>query len=85
MSVSLIALAALAAAQPVTTFYATPLTTPTARVAPIATISALPTTNAILRVGTQVPLRLSQTLTTGGKKLRVGDRFNLETSEPIMV
>ena len=29
--------------------------------------------------------RLSQELTTKGKKLRVGDRFHLETSEPVMV
>lgn len=85
MTVSLIALAALAAAQPITTYHPTPQT---AAVAPVATptpIIAPVTTNAVLRVGTVVPLRLSQTLTTGGKKLRVGDRFNLETSEPVMV
>jgi hypothetical protein len=84
MTVSLFAVAALAAAQPVTTFHpASPGAAVPAMVA--APIAAPVTTNAILRVGTQVPLRLSQTLTTGGKKLRVGDRFNLETSEPIMV
>ena len=48
-------------------------------------ISVPVTTNAILRVGTEVPLRLEQELTTQGKKLRVGDRFHLTTSEPIMV
>ena len=85
MTVSLFALAALAAAQPVTTFYPTPQTAQPAPAATAAPIVAPATTNAILRVGTQVPLRLSQTLTTGGKKLRVGDRFNLETSEPILV
>ena len=42
-------------------------------------------TNAVLRVGTEVPLRLLEELTTKGKKLRVGDRFHLETSEPVMV
>ena len=42
-------------------------------------------TSAILRVGTEVPLRLTQELTTKGKQLRVGDRFHLETSEPVMV
>ena len=36
------------------------------------------TANAVLRVGTEIPLRLSQELTTKGKKLRVGDRFHLE-------
>lgn len=41
--------------------------------------------SAVLRVGTEVPLRLSQELTTKGKKLRVGDRFNLEVAEPIMI
>jgi hypothetical protein len=48
-------------------------------------IAAPATTNAILRVGTEVPLRLSQELTTKGKQLRVGDRFHLATSEPILV
>jgi len=53
--------------------------------APAAPIAAPVTTSAILRVGTEVPLRLSQELTTKGKQLRVGDRFHLETSEPVMV
>ena len=48
-------------------------------------IAAPVMTNALLRVGTEVPLRLSQELTTQGKKLRVGDRFHLETSEPVLV
>jgi hypothetical protein len=43
------------------------------------------TANAVLRVGTEIPLRLVEELTTKGKKLRVGDRFHLETSEPVMV
>jgi hypothetical protein len=42
-------------------------------------------TSAVLRVGTEVPLRLTQELTTKGKQLRVGDRFHLETSEPVLV
>jgi len=54
-------------------------------VAPVAAISAPATTNAILRVGTEIPLRLSEELTTKGKKLRVGQRFHLETSEPVLV
>jgi len=53
--------------------------------APVTPIIAPATTNAILRVGTEVPLRLSEELTTKGKKLRVGGRFHLETSEPVMV
>jgi hypothetical protein len=50
-----------------------------------APISAPATANAVLRVGTVIPLRLVEELTTKGKKLRVGDRFHLETSEPVMV
>ena len=39
----------------------------------------------MLRVGTEVPLALSEELTTAGKKLRVGQRFHLETSEPVLL
>lgn len=54
--------------------------------APAAAAVAAPSfTTAVLRVGTEVPLRLTQELTTKGKQLRVGDRFHLETSEPVMV
>jgi hypothetical protein len=48
-------------------------------------IAAPATTSAVLRVGTEIPLRLVEELTTKGKKLRVGQRFHLETSEPVMV
>ncbi len=48
-------------------------------------VSAPAFTSAILRVGTEVPLRLTQELTTKGKQLRVGDRFHLETSEPVLI
>ena len=48
-------------------------------------IAAPMTNNAVLRTGTEVPLRLSEELTTQGKKLRVGQRFRLETSEPVIV
>ena len=41
--------------------------------------------NAVLRTGTEVPLRLSEELTTKGKKLRVGQRFRMETSAPVIV
>jgi hypothetical protein len=63
-----------------------PPSTPTpVATAPIAPISAPAAANAVLRVGTEVPLRLVQELTTKGKQLRVGDRFHLETSEPVLV
>ena len=48
-------------------------------------ISAPVTNNAVLRVGTEVPLRLLEELTTGGKKLRVGQQFRMETSAPVLV
>jgi len=57
---------------------AAPATTPS----PIVGLTA---TNAVLRVGTEVPLRLLEELTTKGKKLRVGQRFRLETSAPVLV
>lgn len=38
-----------------------------------------------LRVGTEVPLRMLNELTTNGKLLKVGDRFNLEVADPISV
>ncbi|QIK96545.1 hypothetical protein G7076_08925 [Sphingomonas sp. HDW15A] len=41
--------------------------------------------NAVLRVGTEVPLRLSEELTTKGKSLRTGHRFHLQVSEPVVV
>lgn len=50
-----------------------------------APVVAPVTTNAVLRVGTEVPVRLLEELTTKGKNLRVGNRFRMETSEPIMV
>jgi hypothetical protein len=53
---------------------------------PASTAIAAPvTTNAVLRTGTEVPLRLSEELTTKGKKLRAGQRFRMETAEPVMV
>ena len=56
-----------------------------APVAAAAPISTPATNSAMLRVGTEVPLRLLEELTTGGKKLRVGQRFRMETSAPTMV
>src|SRR4051812_40003567 len=55
---------------------------PAVATAPIAAPAA---DVAMLRVGTEVPLRLMEELTTKGKKLRVGQRFHMETSEPIVV
>lgn len=50
--------------------------------APIAT----PTYNtAVLRTGTEVPLKLTEELTTKGKKLKVGQRFHMEVAENVML
>ncbi|MCD2324995.1 hypothetical protein LQ953_13305 [Sphingomonas sp. IC-56] len=49
------------------------------------TVAAPSTAAAVLRSGTSVPLRTVEPLTTKGKKLRVGQRFNLEVAEAVMV
>lgn len=41
--------------------------------------------NAMLRAGTEVGVRILEELTTKGKKLRIGNRFRIETSDPIVV
>ena len=51
----------------------------------VSPIAAPSSANAILRTGTEVPLRLVEELTTKGKKLKVGQRFRLETSDPVIV
>ena len=58
---------------------------PVSAASPLPVAAPPPASNAILRIGTEVPLRLDQELTTKGKQLRVGDRFYLETAEPVMV
>ena len=57
---------------------------------PVSSAAPLPvappvTGNAMLRTGTEIPLRLEEELTTKGKQLRVGQRIHLTTSEPVMV
>jgi hypothetical protein len=39
----------------------------------------------VLRAGTPIALKMSEGLTTKGKKLRVGQRFQMEVVEPVMV
>lgn len=60
------------------------LASPLAANAEVAPIGAAPG-GTMLRVGTEIPLKLSEELTTKGKKLRVGQRFHLETAEPVLV
>jgi hypothetical protein len=90
MTISTFALAALAAVQanapgdhwPIQTVPTPPVIAPAAPAAPIA---APQFTSAVLRVGTEVPLRLDEELTTQHKQLRVGQRFHMETAEPVLV
>ena len=57
--------------------------------APISQLSAQQalivssTATPVLRIGTEVPVRLRTELTTNHKALRVGQRFEVETSEPV--
>lgn len=49
-----------------------------------ATVAPAQTEN-MLRAGTPIALRLAETLTTQGKKLKAGYRFNMETAEPVVL
>lgn len=53
--------------------------------APSAVITEVPKTNAVLRAGTPVVLRLMEEITTKKKAARVGQRFMLEVAEPVVV
>lgn len=54
--------------------------------APAAAPIAAPTYNgAVLRTGTEVPLKLTEELTTKGKKLKPGQRFHMEVAENVML
>lgn len=58
--------------------------TPTAT-APAQTATLAPAGMAMLRVGTAVPLKMSEQLTTKNKQVRVGQRFRLTVSEDVKV
>lgn len=80
-AVALIAAPAMAKDKPV------PVAVPPAVPAdplPAATIAPQPT-SGVLRAGTEVPLRMLEELTTKGKRLKVGQRFNLEVAEPVVL
>lgn len=55
---------------------------PTASPAPAAVVEAAPAQN-ILRAGTEVPLITREELTTKKKKLRVGQRFQMEVAQNV--
>lgn len=58
-----------------------------AQVAPASSAPMLANAPAdnVLRSGTPVSLKMSEALTTNGKKLKVGQRFMLETAEAVTV
>ncbi len=76
MTISTIALAALAAAQA-----AAPAAT-IAPAAPQAVILSAPAGDT-LRSGTEVPLVMSESITTNGKKLRVGQRIRMAVASDV--
>jgi hypothetical protein len=53
--------------------------------APLAPVAAANYNTAVLRTGTEVPLKLSEELTTKGKKLKVGQRFHMEVAENVVM
>lgn len=53
-----------------------------AQTAPAATIVSVPAGN-VLRAGAAIPVRTSEMLTTKGKKLRIGQRIQMETAEAV--
>jgi len=82
-------LAAAAAAQAVAPITAPQATiqaaTPTATIAPAPKPAVIiaPATETVLRAGTEVPLVMSEGITTNGKKLRPGQRIRLAVASDV--
>lgn len=57
---------------------------PAPALTPAAIIAPLPANRAILRAGTEVPVRLVEEVTTKGKKLHVGQRVRMETADAVV-
>lgn len=51
----------------------------------VPVVAAAVPTGAVLRAGTAIPIRLLTSLTTEGKHLRAGDRFDIEVSAPVLM
>lgn len=77
---ALVSSAAIAQSQSTTTASPVASTAVASVLPPIA-----PAGQAILRTGTEVPLRLSEQLTTKNKAVRVGQRFRMTVAEDIKV
>ena len=78
---------ALAGALIVVSSGATAQTTTVAQPMPTATATLVAGSSgqAVLRTGTAVPLKMREHLTTNGKKLKVGQRFQMEVAENVML
>lgn len=85
LSCALLATGANAQTQPVaTTTSPTPVAvTPAPMPQQVVPMIAPAETPSVLRAGTKVPLKMAEALTTKGKNLRVGQRFQLEVAEDI--
>lgn len=76
LSCATVSLGSVAAAQ----------TAPTAVPAPAVSATLRPASGEnVLRSGTPVPLKMAEMLTTKGKKLKVGQRFNMEVAQAVEV
>ncbi len=79
-SAALFATAAIAQSQPITTTSPISNTVTSSVIPQIASVG-----QAVLRTGTEVPLRLSEQLTTKNKAVRVGQRFRMTVAEDVKV
>lgn len=80
--------AAMAAALAVTIFVAPEVSAQQVDVAPVGHSTAIveaPTSNAMLRAGTPVSLRLMEEITTQKKAAKVGQRITMEVAEAVIV
>lgn len=84
-AVAALAFSAPLAAQTVTSTGTLRPSIPLAESAPAATptIAIAPATNAVLRAGTPVSLRMLEEVTTKEKQARVGQRFRMEVASPV--
>ncbi|MEO8453864.1 MAG: hypothetical protein ABI454_01780 [Sphingomicrobium sp.] len=84
MAYSILALAAVAAAQPVAP-QATIQPAPAAAIAPAAPVAVIvsPPTQSVLRAGTEVPMRLEEGLDSNDKTLREGQQFRMTVASDV--
>ncbi len=90
MTVSTILMAALAAAQGAApqasaNVQASAQAAPAATIAPTAPTAVIiaPPAESVLRAGTEVPVVMSESITTNGKKLRVGQRIRMAVASDV--